>query len=81
MKNTASAAKEVYVVPVYLPGESGIYSLESPCHSHDEFRAFPKVLNYLDKKWVKISWSSDRNYVCYKEANNTQLAFMYDGFY
>lgn len=68
----ATEAKEIMVFPVYLEGR--IYCLECHCSTHDEYLAAPKVLDYLNEKWVKTGWSSDRSYACYKIANGFQLA-------
>ena len=70
--HTATAAREIPVDPIYLEGR--IYCLESRCETYEEYLDLPKVINYVNNKWVKTGWSSDRNYACYKLANGFQLA-------
>ena len=65
--NTATA------LPAFVPTAYGTYDgvkwmqFSMDTETHDEFKAWPRVMAYDGKTFQKMSWNSDRHTITYKE--------------
>ena len=68
-------------LPAFVPTAYGTYDgvkwlqFSMDTETHDEFKAWPRVMAYDGLTFQKMSWNSDRHSITYKEVGKVATAY------